>query len=133
MNKKNYPEREDLTPEGQAMWDKMMGYTTDDYEQEHVVEVKTKTQRVIKEIIVETDESQRLRLDIKKLQQNSRIVIDECEKDLKRYTKKEEYFKANECKTAIHCHKNLVKRLQNILDGLPIFDEPVATNKIFIK
>lgn len=134
MDKKHYSQRDELTEEGKLLWDKMMGQFNEEYnELAEVATVKSKTTRVIKEVIVETDESNRLRMDIKKLMQNSQMVIAECEKDLKMYTKKEQYFKANECRVAILCHTNLITRLQNILDGMPIFQPQPVDNKIHIK
>lgn len=136
MNKKKtfHQQREELSDEGKALWDKMMG---EEHEEEVVVEVARK-KTVIREVVVESEESQRIRLEIKKMQQNSRIVIEDCKKQQKLYIKREEYFKANECRVVILCHTNLIERLQRILDGKTAFEKDFDldennTSSIFVR
>lgn len=66
-----------------------------------------------------------MRLEIRKLQQNSIQVVREAKVAMEQYTKQERYFCANECKTAVYIHSNFVVRLQRILEGLPAFDHQV--------
>lgn len=135
MNKKKsyHQQREELSDEGKQLWDKMMGE-----EVEEVVVQTTQRKTVIKEVVVESDESMRMRLEIKKMQQNSRIVIEDCKKQQKLYIKREEYFKANECRVVILCHTNLIERLQRILDGKTAFEKDFDldennTSSIFVR
>lgn len=117
INKKDYPQREELSEEGKVLWDRMMnGF----YEEEVVV---AKREKVVKQIVkVDTEETQRLRLELKKLQQNSRIVIADCEKRQKAHIKREEYFSANECRVAALCHTNFIERIQRVLSGMTAFE-----------
>lgn len=140
--KKLYQQREELSEEGKELWDSMMA---GDIDAEAIIanierpNVQRVTRRV-KEVIVETDESQRIRLEMRRMIQNSKVVVAECEQLMKEYVKKEQYFKANEARVAALCHKNFIERLQRILDGQSAFDKDIplpdttnTTNTIFVR
>lgn len=130
--KKLWEQREQLSPEGKELWDSMM---SDDFDAaEMLQEVKTKATRrsklmfpevqtQIKTITIENDETQRIRLELRRLIQNSKMVVQECEALQIIFTNKEQYFKANECKVAGLCHRNLMARLERILDGGTAFED----------
>lgn len=60
---------------------------------------------------------------IKELMENSLLCVENSKKLLDKYMKAEQYFKANEMRVAGILHNNFVKRLQNILDGKPPFED----------
>lgn len=144
--KKFWQQREELSEEGKELWDKMMGEISD-IETKQKVRVKTRRQypltpdEVFSPAItkVDTEETKRIRLELKKLQQNSRIVIADCQEQQELYVKREEYFKANECRVATLCHTNFIHRLQRILDGLTAFERDIeltdegTSNTLFVR
>lgn len=118
-NKRDYPQREELSDEGKKLWDRMMNEFDSEVETEAIIKEKKVVRQVVK---VDTAETIRLRLELRKLHQNSRIVIADCEQKQKVYIKRNEYFKANECRVAAICHRNLISRIDRILDGLTAFE-----------
>lgn len=119
--------RDELDKEGQKLWDAMMSDPNVNYmsaidvnlldEMMDFAEAKAKKTRTIPPEIYERAVVQGIRLAIKVLQQNSREVVAQCTDLQEQYTKKEEYFKANEARVAKICHLRFIERLQNILDG----------------
>jgi hypothetical protein len=125
MSKDWYQQRDELSDEGKRLWDEMV----EGAEKRLSKSTQTKVEKRIQHVIVETDETQRLRLELRKLQQNSRIVVKECEELIQVYTKKEEYFKANECKVAVLCHKNFIGRIERVLKGLTAFEKDIKLDE----
>lgn len=128
MSKNYNQQREELSPEGKRLWDEMMGVALEDKEFTKTVNdiaarKKSKEDKQVQ--VIESEEIQRMRLELRKLQQNSRIVVKECEELQQTFTKKEQYFKANECRVAVMCHNNFIERIDRILKGTTAFEGKV--------
>ena len=132
MSKDFNQQREELSPEGQQLWDAMMGNLAEIEAKE-----KIRTNGILKErrqprpvIVQESEQVQRMRLELKKLQQNSHIVVQDCSKLQLEYVKKEQYFKANECRVVAFCHQNFIDRIQRILDGQNAFEDNTVNSRL---
>lgn len=132
---------EDLTPEGLEMWRMIQASNGNADFVVEMMEEKTarKTRRTrpmtVAPVVEPQPEVQRMRIELRRLQQNSRIVVKECEDMMKVFLEKEQYFKLNEARVAKTIHTNLIERLDRILNGGSAFDhvDHLDQSTIFVR
>lgn len=121
-----------LTDEGSRMWSNLTAYVEADKNKEDLQPKKL-------EIDPYKIEHDYLRLEIRKMIENSKMVIQDCNNIIIACLTKEEYY-ASEARIAKTIHTNLIGRLQRILDGQGNFDsivlkhedQGVAVNNLYI-
>lgn len=69
-----------------------------------------------------------VRLEIKRMIENSKRVIVDCDKIIKTYKTQREYL-ASDAKVAKSIHQNLIDRLQRILEYKPAFDHEIKVDE----
>lgn len=112
--------RDELTSEGKMVWDAISDRPNHKF-------IPNRKPRVAKDKTIATkiNEYNQMVLEIKKLQRNSEMVVEDCQGLIALHTKNENYFCANEAKVAAMIHGNLFARLQRILDGGTAFDHEI--------
>jgi hypothetical protein len=82
-----------------------------------------------KPVDAKLSETVRLRLEIRRMIQNSQWVVQEETKNIKQLTKEEKYFCANQSKIAVMIHSNLIVRLTRVLEGKSAFDHEIPLDE----
>lgn len=113
---------EELSEEGQQLWN-MIGINPDRDENEDMQGIITGATMLVRGKRKMPVMEKNMRIELKKLIQNSCLVIRDCELQIAYHTKRENYFKANEAKVALTIHINLIDRITTILNGSRVFSK----------
>lgn len=115
-------DKRELTDEGRRMFENLEAYDDELFEKRPTRRRKagTKTQAPEEMIPIVLSEEMKQLMTIKanlvKLMDNSRRVIQDCDKIMSSYKTKEEYL-ASEAKIAKYCHQNFLERMERVLNG----------------
>lgn len=104
---------DELSKEGADLWNKI---GTDEEFIEVYDRLAGKTPVKVKQPKINRDE-------IIKLRDNSLRCEQTAKEEMEKFIKAEKYFKATEMRVAEIIHRNFAKRLNNILNGIPAFNE----------
>jgi hypothetical protein len=100
----------------QRMWDNL---NSDEFAKELVLPTKRKKRNAVDPKLSDLVS---IRIELRKMIQNSKWVVAEAAKDIEQFTKEEKYFCANQSKVAHLIHTNFIERMQKILQGKAAFD-----------
>lgn len=100
-----------LTKEGELLWNNM---DNEDFINS-IADVNDKNLDTI--VGMDSPKKVKMLVELRVLLNNSKIVVADCKEKREYWTKKEQYFKANEARVAETIHSNFVTRLSRILEG----------------